>query len=178
MIKNILAKIPNSTSKTMLGFILVQIIIISLFFACFNSSKPVEIKDCSETQLVVEDKKYARKYNEYTCRVFSNGNRYDFPNLGPLGEYSTEEIYNDIKIGETIDVTYIERNDLFGKYNYVVDASNKNKKYMNFAVYETQQEIAFLSVIMLFGIIEFSFILILGMFIIFHCPHIRRKIKK
>ena len=109
MIKNVLTKISNSTSKTMLGFVLVQIIIIVLFLACFKSSKPLEIEDCSETQLIVEDKKYVRKYNEYTCRIFSNGNRYDFPNLGPLGEYSTEKIYNDIKIGETIDVIYVER---------------------------------------------------------------------
>ena len=151
-------------NKAWIGFGLVQIFIILLFMLCFYSSRPIDIDDCTKSQIAVEDKIYVRNIHEYTCRIFANGSRYDFPNIGHFGEYTTKEIYDNIEIGELLDVIVIEKNDLFGKYNLIVEAVNKNDQYLDFELYNVQKEMAFVSVIVLFSVLELVFLVLFGIY--------------
>ena len=141
-----------------------QIVIFALFFLLLRESRPIEISDCQSARIVIDDKSYERVYGEYRCRIFHNGIQYDFANMG-RGEYSARELYENLEFGNEVNISYVNKYSIFGKYYLIVDARDDKAVYFNFDLYNSQKEKAFCSVIVLFFIIEL-FLVIVGFWIL------------
>lgn len=155
---NVNIKRIKFVKRMLIKFILGQIVILLVFVLLFQESKPIDINSCTNTRIIVEDKEYTRVYQEYKCRIFSNGIRYDFYNTGSSGKYTSKELYEKIVIGEILDISYINRYGFFGKYNLIVDAKDETNIYLDFNSYNLQKEKANISVIIMFSIIELVFL--------------------
>ena len=151
----------NQLIKRVIGFIFVQGIILLLFVFGVYESKPIEVSACTEELIWVEDIEYMPTYKEYKCRVYAEGVRYDFPNLGAFSEYTGQELYMEIQPGEPLVITHIERYSLWGKYNLIVNAKGDSNVYLDVEVYNRQKEKAFVFILVTFLIIEAAFLTVL-----------------
>ena len=90
---------------------------IFFLFSCILAGKPVDISNCKNERIVVEDKVYidVQKHREFF--VIANDIKYHFPNHGIFGKYSASELNDEIEIGETLDISYYKIG-LFKKTNY------------------------------------------------------------
>ena len=145
-----------------------QIIIILLFSVLFYQSKPIDIKDCTSIEIVVDEKEYVHGYGEYKCRIISNEMRYEFSNTGIFGNYTLKELYQMISKGECIDIVYVERYLFFQKYNLIIDARNESNVYIDIDTYTAQREATFLILMTFVSFVEMIFIASIVFGIVFH----------
>ena len=151
--------------QMIIKFALTQISVFLIFAGLFYESKPYKRSDSVNVTIIVEEKEYyTRLYSERYFRVFSDEVRYDFPNLGITGEFTSYELYQEIQTGESLNVSYVTKYGLLGKYKLVLDARSNESIYLDFDFYNTQKEKAFTAVKILFIVVElivlFIFVLI------------------
>ena len=137
--------------------LLIQIIILLLFAVALHESKPIDINDCKNEQIIVDAKKYHYGYREYKCKIYSNGIRYDFPTHSIRDEYNPREFYGTIQEGDKLDITYKKTYSIRGKENLVVAVKDDTTTYFDLDSYNSQKKPAFISMIVLFAVVELIF---------------------
>ena len=106
---------------------IIQIVIIIFFAWSYYCSAPVEIDEMKNATIIVEDVYYLSG-SKISPKLFvrSNSCEYVFFNMD---NYSARELYENIKIGDKIELTYAERFSLFGQYNMVCSAYGESQTY-------------------------------------------------
>ena len=140
-------------------FVVVQSLILLLFFGLFYASKPIDVNSAKTAQIIVEDKEHKRVFREYRCVIFSNGLRYDFPNEGILGKYTPKELYDTISKGEKLDITYVKAYTITGSYNLIINAQSEKSLYLDFNLYNVSRSKAHNAVCLSFAVLEFLFLI-------------------
>ena len=143
-----------------ISFVLGQIIILILAGGLLYESSPINIDDCAIQKITVQSREYKPVYGEHVCQISSNGAKYQFPNLGIFGKYSSRELYEEMKPGKILDITYTEGRNFFTKHNLIVDARNESTIYLDFESYNNQKEKIVISVIIMFSVVELFFLAI------------------
>ena len=144
---------------------LIQIVILLFLIVGIYESKPIDINDCETKQITVDAKEYYYGYNEYKCRIYSNGIRFWLPSHSISPGYNPREFYDTIQEGDKLDITYTK----YGvrKRNLVVAVKDETTTYLDFDLYNSQKKPAFIAVIVLFAVVELIFCAILYFDIIY-----------
>ena len=156
MKKNNTVKRFKFRKRLFFNSLLIQIIILLLFMWGIYESKPVDINDCENKEIIVDAKEYIYAFREYRCRIYSNGIRYEFPTHSIRDEYNPREFYDTIQVGDKLDITYYtQKYGVFGKGNLVVAAKDDTCTYFDLDSYNSQ--LAFIGIIVLFAVVELIF---------------------
>ena len=139
-------------------------VVILFAFLCILESKPVDISNCKNERIVVEDKEYIDIPRHRTFFVIANDIKYFFSNSGIFGKYSASELNEEIEIGETLDISYY-KTGLFKKKNYVIAAEGEDVYLEYDTSYELKQK-GYIGFIVLFSIIELIFASVLTLWFI------------
>ena len=144
---------------------LIQIVILLFLIVGIYESKPIDINDCETKQITVDAKEYYYGYNEYKCRIYSNGIRFWLPSHSISPGYNPREFYDTIQEGDKLDITYTK----YGvrKRNLVVAVKDETTTYLDFDLYNSQKKSAFIAMIVLFAVVELIFCAILYFDIVF-----------
>ena len=94
--------------KRFIPIFLIGHAVIFFLFSCILAGKPVDISNCKNERIVVEDKVYIDVQKHRKFFVIANDIKYYFPNHG---------INDEIEIGETLGISYYKIG-LFKKTNY------------------------------------------------------------
>ena len=143
-------------SKAIIRFAIGQLVVLLVCIMLISSSRPVNIDDCVEKTIIVEDTEYQYYplHNERVFSVYSKGIRYQFTNAGITMKYSSNELNQAIQPGEEIHITYVEHYGFWRIKNLVVDARSETDIYFDGDIYHTQQQSAFIGAIILSTILE------------------------
>ena len=144
---------------------LIQIVILLFLIVGIYESKPIDINDCENKEIIVDAKEYIYVFSEYRCRIYSNGIRFWLPNHSISPVYNPREFYDTIQEGDKLDITYTK----YGvrKRNLVVAVKDETTTYLDFDLYNSQKKSAFIAMIVLFAVVELIFCAILYFDIIY-----------
>ena len=96
-------------------------------------SAEVDINDCEIKSIVVEDKNRFAYGNRHGSKVksvvVSDNVFYHF--YGTADAYSATEFYNEVQIGQNIDIAYCKKCTFIGKINKIVEARCGDTVYMD-----------------------------------------------
>lgn len=165
--------------------VLIQVCIIVMFFMAFNTSHPIDITDTKQAEITVDDIHYrvtqARYSKTYWLIISENSTEYIFSSLKPSAEYSVNELYKSISVGDRLSLRYYETFNILGKINLVVEARTETETYRTLEEYNNAKQGVDIFVIILFFVIEVIFCAIAVLFFAFSKntrKSICRKIKK
>ena len=164
--------------------VLIQVLIIAMFFMAFNTSHPIDITDTKQAEITVDD-----TYCRFTGRrltttwlvISENSTEYIFSSLEPSAEYSVNELYESISVGDRLSLRYYETFNILGKINLIVDARTENETYRTLEEYNNSKQGVDIAVIIVFSVIEVLFCVVAVLFFAFNKntrKSICRKIKK
>lgn len=164
-------------NRSLAIFLLVQILLVVLFLWEYNAPGPLSLEDCEHNYITVE-KKYTisrKAHSSGMLHISFNDDIYVFSD----SKYSTRELYETISAGESIDVYYVERYDLFsGKFFLVVDARTESNVYIDIELYNKNAQVSNLLTIVCFSVIEVVILAILGFYLFIHSNDIKKIFKK
>ena len=165
--------------------VLIQVLIIVMFFMAFNTSHPIDITDTKQAEITVDDVHYrvsqSRYSKNYWLIISENSTEYIFSNLEPSAEYSVNELSESISVGDRLFLRYYETFNIFGKINLIVDARTENETYRTLEEYNSSKQGVDIAVIIVFSVIEVLFCVVAVLFFAFNKntrKSICRKIKK
>lgn len=164
--------------------VLIQVLIIAMFFMAFNTNHPIDITDTKQAEITVDD-----TYCRFTGRrlittwlvISENSTEYIFSSLKPSAEYSVNELHESISVGDRLSLRYYETFNILGKINLIVDARTENETYRTLEEYNSSKQGDDIFVIILFFVIEVIFCAVAVLFFAFSKntrKSICRKIKK
>jgi len=165
----------TSNRKAFIGFLISELLILIVFLMLLYQSMPATENNTRQISGVVEKVEYERVFSEYRLRIYVDGVRYQFGNLGVGATYSNREIYENIREGETLTVRYVERLGVKGFENWVVDARSDRAVYRSIDEYNAQKRGVWILDIVLFSVFQAIWGLVLCVYwILFRKPHKRR----
>ena len=144
--------------KTLARLALIQVCIVLFYVLLCTTSHPYQKESCVSRQIVVDNIQYVRVYGEPRCRVTSDGVFYEFPGLGIFDEFSGREIYEQLHLGDALDILYVKERSLFRCYNLIVDAKDATTTYLRLDAYNSEIAHASIAVHIIFLIIELLYI--------------------
>ena len=166
--------------------VLIQVLIIAMFFMAFNTNHPIDITDTKQAEITVDD-----TYCRFTGRrltttwlvISENSTEFIFSGDEPFSgyEYSVSELHESISVGDRLSLRYYETFNILGKINLVVDAQTENETYRTLEEYNNAKQGDDIFVIILFFVIEVIFCAVAVLFFAFSKntrKSICRKIKK
>lgn len=165
--------------------VLIQVLIIAMFFMAFNTNHPIDITDTKQTEITVDDIYYritsGRHSTTYWLIISENSTEYIFSSLKPSAEYSVNELYESISVGDRLSLRYYETFNILGKINLIVDARTATETYRTLEEYNNSKQGVAIAVIVIFSVFELLFCA--GTFIYFALDKntiksIYRKVKK
>jgi hypothetical protein len=125
-----------------------------MFFTAYES-KLITYYDCERTSIVVEDKYIVRRTKgSGVLYVVSCGEKYSFPETN----YSTNDLYDMIPIGETINILYIESSGIGEEHYQIVDGRHSNNIYVDINDYNNDTKTGNVISIIAFSILEIIFL--------------------
>lgn len=161
-----MANLKKSFINFFFKIFIVEFLLVCLCTFFIYESRPVSEKEIQKVKIKVEDVKYIRIIRENRFIVISNSIEYQFNELGVFVEYSNRELFENIKIGDELELSYVTR---YKKYNRVVAAYSKNEVYRSFESYNSQK-IPIGITIIIFSILQLIFIF----FIVIHIKFNRK----
>lgn len=166
-----------SLAKTIKALILC-LFVVSLFFPFYLFRfRPKDYESYPTVQIIVEDKKVIKGgyRNSYTLFVLSGSDSY---RVGGSSRFA-RELYDELQIGESVQITYEQRYDLFwGMCNDVLDFKNEEQTYVDFDEIFYWQNFFFITGIVILSIVEFVFLFLLIYSIVVLYKNIRADEKK
>ena len=111
--KQIKAFCKKQSVRGLIIFIVVQVLIIASFSFLLIESRPVDLKDTKQLDIVVESIDYKRVISEYRMDIYSDSVRYSFNSRPTFSECSVSELYDKIKVGDRLSVIFFEKNSIF-----------------------------------------------------------------
>ena len=166
--------------KTVLIFVLVQIIIALLIVKAYHDSQPINIKDTKQIDIIVDDTYYLSYVKHSSFHIYSDNVKYSFENQNTAINYSSNKLDKTISAGDRLTISYIERWNIHGT-KWVVDARSGNKVYRTLEEYNKQSALALVPFLALFAIIEIVYLAICTFWILSQKNNLKtliRRIKK
>lgn len=161
--------------KSLIAYLLVQLVIISFFSYAFIDSLPVDSDEIKQVDIVVEDTFYFRFLNSYWLIVYSDSSDFLFSSgFTRSKEYSVSEINKSISNGDNLSLMYYKDMTVIGTMNIVVDAKSGSLVYRSIEAHNGREKTAPLFPIIMFPIVE----LIFGSYIFIMIRIQTREIKK
>ena len=154
-------------------FIVVQVLIIASFSFLLIESRPVDLKDTKQLDIVVESIDYKRVISEYRMDIYSDSVRYSFNSRPTFSECSVSELYDKIKVGDRLSVIFFEKNSIFDKQNLIIDARAETGIYRSAEEYNNGKRTLMTVIIIVLCIVELLFFGVLALFV-----HINRNVIK
>ncbi len=144
--------------KSLIAYLLVQLVIISFFAYAFIDSLPVDSDEIKQVDIVVEDTFYFRFLNSYWLIVYSDSSDFLFSSgFTRSKEYSVSEINKSISKGDNLSLMYYKDMTVIGKMNIVVDAKSCSSVYRSIEAHNGREKTAPLFSIVMFPIVELIF---------------------
>ena len=145
--------------KPLLYALLAQLFLILLFSLCYEERAPLNrYIDCEQATITVEEKyttsEPVRRGFKTGFYISYNGDVYYFSNVN----YSNTEFDEMIKVGERIDVYYIESFNIWQGKMFEIVSAEGDDTYVNFDDYNDMTEKSNTRVIIAFSILEALFI--------------------
>ncbi len=158
-------------------FLVFQILIVTVFLYFFQITKPVKHAELVSGTITVDNIEYYRAFSEYNLNIYSGSNKYSFPNLGTLAEYSNSELHKQLSQGDIIEVIYYEKaHGLRGKSRWIVEAKSETQTYRSLSEYYNSKHGLPIFVIAAFSILEIIFLCILIFYILLHKNEIKKSL--
>ena len=104
--------------------IFLEIIIVLTFIQLWCNARPVSEGDLLNTTIVVDDVRYVSGTKTSRLYVFTESQKYYFPNLGKI---SNSKLSDMINIGDELFITYYTKDGLFTTTNRIVDAYSQTQ---------------------------------------------------
>ena len=162
----------------LIGFIVVQILIVIFCILSLDASKPLSYETIEQVEICVDDINYVRVLSEYQLNIFSDETKYTFAASGQLQPYSNSELYETIEIGDRIFIAYYKNRGVLGTYNWVVDARTESEIFRSIEIEEKSKKGAFIGIIIIFAVIEIFYIIVLCVYIMLNYNLIKIMCKK
>ena len=153
--------------RTIILFLFVQLLIFVAFVFIFNSSKPLDLQNKKNTEVLVEKTEYFN-FREPRFYIYSNSEKYYFPNRGVLGQYSNYELYQTISVGDKLSLTYVEQNSIFNDKKVVIEASSEMKTYFTIEEFQQLYSGTEVFIVIVFSVLEIGYISIVSVYCWFH----------
>lgn len=144
--------------RTLLAFVLVQILIVIAFVRLFGGSQPVALHDTKQIDIIVEDIFAANVLREDRLVISADSEKYVLSNHSRREKYSVNELYKSISEGDSLTLTCYEDYNIFGRVNIVVGARNETEIYRSIEEYNRSKEGVPAFVAVMFSVIELIFI--------------------
>lgn len=140
--------------------VLIQVLIIAMFFMAFNTNHPIDITDTEKTEITVDDIYYRitrGRHSTYWLIISENSTEFIFLSLEPSAEYSVNELYESISVGDRLSLRYYETFNILGKINLIVDARTETETYRTLEEYNKSKQGVDIAVIVIFSVFELLF---------------------
>lgn len=126
--KSRLERFITKHKTTLIKHIALHCVLFIVLLIVIFSTRIEKIDNGTRMNIYVEDKEYVSGLSgtfriEPRCYFYSNGDRYQ---IAKNVLRTAKEQYNEINIGDTIEVTYVEKSNIFGEYRYVIDAKKSD----------------------------------------------------
>ena len=121
-------KFVNKHKKTLIKHITFHFVLFVVFLIIFFSISIESLDNGTRENICVEDKEYISGTGG-TIRIepksffYYGGNRYQ---LADNMLYTARAQYDEIQIGDTIEVIYVAKSDFAGEYRFVIDAKKSD----------------------------------------------------
>ncbi len=150
--------VEKKTLRTLIVFVVIQLVIIFVFVRLFRSSQQINIEDVKQIDITVDDTYRFWTRHDSWLIVLSDSTDYLFASPPTDEESSLHEIYKSIHKGDKLSLMYQEIYNFLGKTNLVVDARSETQTFRTFEAYNKGKEGLPLFVIILSSVIEIAFI--------------------
>lgn len=149
--------------RTLLAFVLVQILIVIAFVRLFGGSQPVALHDTKQIDIIVEDIFAANVLKKNVLKkdllvISADSEKYVLSNHSRREKYSVNELYKNISEGDSLTLICYEDYNIFGRVNIVVGARNETEIYRSIEEYNRSKEGVPAFVAVMFFVIELIFI--------------------
>ena len=122
-------------------------------------TRPININECKKIDITVQRVDYSYWYGAGQCHIYSDGIKYV---LSTSNNYSSHELYEIIKEGDELTLTYTERFWIEGKHNLVVDARDSDLIYIDSNEFISDRNNGGIVFIVLMSIVELLILSCLG----------------
>lgn len=156
--------------KFLFKIIVIELVLICLCVFFVYESRPAKENEIHQIEIKVEDIKYIRIIRDNRFIVISNSIEYQFYELGEFAEYSNAELYENIKVGDVLKISYETK---YGKYNRVISASSESEIYRSIESYYSQKIPSSVTII-IFVLLQLIFIFLMVVYIIFNQKNFRK----
>ena len=147
--------------KIAIGISIVQFIVIILFLFLLCDTQPVDLPQTKQLNITVKRIDYRRDFNEYNLYIYAGSKEYKFSKGALLAEYGgVYDVSNELNVGDTLTIIYIEDCNVLGKYNLIIDACSIDDTYLSYERFNADKHNARIGISILFGIVELIFITI------------------
>lgn len=158
-------------AKRLIIFPVIQALFAAIFVIAFNSNAPVNTNEIQTSLITVEKIECESKFlvGEMTT-LTSNGVEYHFPKFPVVGtnEYSMHELYESIRPGDTLVVSYVDRNSRSSpnEQRTVLDARSETQQFRSFEAYNRYCSKQRVTGIIICSIVEFVFLICFTFFVV------------
>ncbi len=138
---------------------IVQLVIIAIFLFLFCMSRPVDIDDCAQETITVEDKQYINRVRAPSYFVlYCKGEKYRVTTY-PDG-FSSRSTYETIEIGDKLEILSEKRFTLLGYINLIVDAKGEGEFNLDISSFNEGRKTTNLIIVICFIVAEAIFFVI------------------
>ena len=152
-------KAHRRSLKKILIPVVIQVIIILLFYKLINISKAVEIEDTTQMTVTVDAIRY--EYNariESRVWIKSNSQQYFFGSPHTSNDYAAHEIFESLSEGDEITIIFYEENSISGPRNRIIDARTDTEVFCTYENYLKSMTNVIPAVCALFSFVELLFL--------------------
>lgn len=153
--------------KSIIGIVVVQLVVFILFFCLLNITQSVDSNQTKKLNIIVERISYRRDFNESNLYVYDGTNEYKFSKGALLSEYrGVYDLSKELNAGDTLTITYVEKNNLFEKNNMIIDAYSSENTYLSHERFNNDKQKARIGIFILFAMLELILIMV-SVFMVF-----------
>ena len=153
--------------KSIIWIAILQFIILAFFLVFWNDTQTVDLSQTKQLDITVREIDYRRDFHESNLYIYDGLKEYKFSKGALSSEYrGVFDVSKELNVGDTLTITYIEDNDVFGEYNLIIDAYSSDNRYLSYQRFNVDKQHARIGVSILFGVVELIFILVSAFIII------------
>ncbi len=135
----------------MLGYAIIQCVILLLFLSMWNDSKPLDKYELKTSTVTVEDTRYRKFRGGSAFSIYVDSIEYRFPDSNKSCDFLARELNDLIQTGDTITITY---KPWRGTRKWVVDAQTDFQAYVSIEGYDADSRSQRICSVLVFGFLE------------------------
>ena len=167
--------------RLLLVFFIVQVVIIIFFSLFLHIHSPIQYEKIQQASIVIDKIEIGHFWGGgQELSIFSNSTEYSFPKIPVLGteECSADKIKEQISIGETLHIYYVEEEGIAGTSYCILDAYSEDQVFRTLEGYNSWLSGQRKLDIVLFIFIEIGFLFVVAIFIFINRDLLRSRKKR